>query len=761
MSARTLTFAAVAMAAVLALVILFPMAGQLVGDWSRRDVELRSALVFNTMRDTLAARLSDNTIDRISLLFDSVAQDERVLAIGFCDDKGALLHPTELMPSSLVCAKMSRGEAESFSTLAADGRQLLIGTFPISTQAAKGHFVIVHDLAFAERRGATVRSLAVAVIAISVFVIGGLAAAASFLMMRRWTERWRHALLSASPNDYPRARFPLDREIQQLLQQLDSAREALDHENTRWDMETLRRAASAELPGLQAIVVANREPYIHNHGPAGIELQTPASGVVAALEPVMRACGGTWIAHGSGSADRETVDRHDRVAVPPADPHYKLRRVWLSDDEQDGYYYGLSNEGLWPLCHMAFNRPVFRREDWVQYEAINRRFADAVVEEATTDEPVVLVQDYHFALVPRLLRERLPDATIVTFWHIPWPSADAFGICPWKAEILDGLLGSSILGFHTQSHCNNFIESIDRFVESRIDRERATVSLAGHETLIRPYPISIEWPPAGLSGQKSIASCRENVRRRLKLPSETRLVIGVERFDYTKGILDRMRGVDAFLDSHPQWRGRFLLVQIAAPTRSKLPSYAALQSEAERLAQEINAKHACNGVQPINLIARHHEPHEVFEYFRAADACVISSLHDGMNLVAKEFVAARDDECGVLLLSHFAGASRELPEALLINPYDPQDFSDAFAKALAMPASEQRERMKLMRAIVRSRNVYRWAGQMLLDASLLRKRRKIEDLAKPFSQWSPQAVGEPNRPLVGFASARRASIHGL
>lgn len=760
MTPRMLTFAGVAVVAMLAMAILYPMSGQLVGDWSRRDVELRSALVFNSLRDTLAARLSDNSTDLISPLFDSVAQDERVLGAGFCNDRGEMLHATALMPSSLACEKLTRGDAESFSTLIADGRQLLIGTFPMSTQSAKGHFVIVHDLAFAQQRGDKVQSLALVALATSVLLIGGLAAAAALLMMRRWTDRWRNALMSTSSTEYPRARFPLDREIQQILQQLDSAREALDHENTRWDMETLRRAVSAELPGLQAIVVANREPYIHNHGASGIELQTPASGVVAALEPVMRACGGTWIAHGSGSADRDTVDGADRVAVPPADPHYTLRRVWITDEEQDGYYYGLSNEGLWPLCHMAFNRPIFRREDWAQYKAINQRFADAVVEEANSDEPVVLVQDYHFALVPRMLREKLPDATIITFWHIPWPSADAFGICPWKEEILDGLLGSSILGFHTQSHCNNFIESIDRFVESRIDRERATVSLGGHETLIRPYPISIEWPPAGLAGQKSISACRENVRRRLGLPSDTRMAIGVERFDYTKGILDRIRGVDAFLDNHPEWQGRFVLVQIAAPTRSKLPSYAALQTEAERLANEVNSKHAVNGVEPIKLIARHHEPYEVFEYFRAADACVISSLHDGMNLVSKEFVAARDDECGVLLLSQFAGASRELPEALLINPYDPRDFSDAFARALAMPIGEQRERMKLMRAIVRSRNVYRWAGQMLLDASLLRKRLKIETLGQPMPNWLPRAIGQKNRPLADVMTERTVSIHG-
>jgi trehalose 6-phosphate synthase len=439
----------------------------------------------------------------------------------------------------------------------------------------------------------------------------------------------------------------------------------------------------------------------------------------------MRACGGKWIAHGSGSADRDTVDGRDQIRVPPGDPAYTLRRDWLSEEEQEGYYYGFANEGLWPLCHIAFVRPTFRQEDWQRYVAINRRFADAVIQEASRVDPIVLVHDYHFALLPRMVRERLPNATILAFWHIPWPNSETFGICPWREEIIHGLLGSTVLGFHTQFHCNNFLEGTDRFVESRIDREHSSVTVGGRETMIRPYPISIEWPPAALAAQAPVEECRSAVGRRLGLPPGARIVVGIERFDYTKGILDRMLAIDQLLRMRPAWKGRFVFIQAAAPTRSKLPAYGALQREAERLAEDINARHGSDSYRPIVLVARHHEPNEVFELFRAADACIVSSLHDGMNLVAKEFVAARDDEQGVLVLSTFAGASRELSEALMVNPYDTNAMAEALERALAMPEREQRERMRLMRDFLRVRNVYRWAGQMLLDAARLRSQQRF------------------------------------
>ncbi len=487
----------------------------------------------------------------------------------------------------------------------------------------------------------------------------------------------------------------------------------------------MRLTLASALPDTEIIVVSNREPYIHNRKAGEIALQLPASGLVAAIEPVMRACGGTWIAHGSGNADREVVDATDRIQVPPASPRYSLRRVWLSEEEQDGYYYGLANEGLWPLCHVVFVRPTFRDADWKQYRAVNARFAEAVVQEAKREDPIILVQDYHFALLPRMIRERLPEATIITFWHIPWPNPETFGIFPWKAEIIRGLLGSSILGFHTQAYCNHFIDTVGRFVESQLDREHASVVVAGGETFVRPYPISIDWPPASLAGQQSVAGCRASVRARLGLGWDVRLGLSIERFDYTKGIFDCLRAIEKFLAYNPEWLGRFVFLQVAAPTRRRIATYRDLEQEVRAAVCEINDRYGTENYQPVLLVVRHCEPGEVFELFRAADFCVVSSLHDGMNLVAKEFVAARDDELGILILSEFAGASRELSKALIVNPYDALAVADAISQALRMSEQEQRERMQLMRDVVRSRNVYRWAGKMLLDAAQLRQRRKI------------------------------------
>ena len=496
-----------------------------------------------------------------------------------------------------------------------------------------------------------------------------------------------------------------------------------------WSASTLGLLVEKEFPGTEIIVVSNREPYIHNRTDLGVVVQSPASGLVSAIEPMMRACGGTWIAHGSGTADRETVDGNDRLRVPPAAPAYSLRRMWLSQEEQAGYYDGFANEGIWPLCHIAFVRPIFRKADWQTYVDVNERFAEAVAQECTVKDPVVLIQDYHFALLPQLVRARLPEATIITFWHIPWPNPEAFGICPWKREIIEGLLSSTILGFHTRYHCSNFLDSVDQVLESRVDRERSTVTVANHEALIKSYPISIEWPPVALKRQRPVGECRRSVRARLGLSHATRLIVSAERLDYTKGIIDRMRAVGELLTNYPEWRGRLVHYQALAPSRSGLASYRNLRNEAFAMAQSINAKHGFEepgrSYEPVILSLRHHEPDELFELLRAADVCVVSSLHDGMNLVAKEFVAARDDKLGVLVLSSFTGAARELREALIVNPYDAEAMSEAMIRALEMPGQEQRERMRLMRAQVRDRNVFNWAGQMLLDAARIRKHERV------------------------------------
>ncbi|MEO5365829.1 MAG: trehalose-6-phosphate synthase [Magnetococcus sp. WYHC-3] len=712
--------------------LLTPIADNLMTRWFRHDVEMRSRLVFSSVSDTLVLLVDRASPTEIKSLFNKIAEDERVLAVGRCSASRVLLETSQAWPTRLGCPEPTSGEGPHFRLDFAGRRTVLSAIFPLSTPAAhRGALVILHDMSFAENRSVEARLYLAGFLAL----LGTVAALVTLLMahltLRGWVHSLRRSLRGARVTAPGRMMdphvAPLIGEIRQMLRDMDMARGTAAGIRVEWTPETLRRVLDSELPGAEVLVVSNREPYIHNHNPEGqVILQRPASGLVTALEPIMRACRGTWIAHGSGSADRETVDRQDRLAVPPDAPVYSLRRVWLSEEEQEGYYYGFSNEGLWPLCHITFVRPTFRESDWERYVSVNRKFADAVVREARTAEPVVLVQDYHFALLPRMLHERLPKATIITFWHIPWPNPEVFSICPWKNKILEGLLGSSVIGFHTQLHCNNFIETADRFLESHIDREHAMVSMGGRSTLVRPYPISIAWPPSPMKTQAPVSTCRAAVLARYGLPADTLLGVGVERFDFTKGIPDRFRAVEHLLETHPQWVGRFVLLQVAAPTRSKLPVYQCIQKEATAVADAINDRLGRGSYKPIMLIMQHHEPEQVYELFRAAHLCIVSSLHDGMNLVAKEFVAARDDLQGVLVLSHFAGASRELMEALIVNPFDIRGMADALNMALCMPPEQQEQRMTLMREMVMENNIYYWAGRMLLDASRLRKRVFIE-----------------------------------
>ncbi|MFZ1922522.1 MAG: trehalose-6-phosphate synthase [Xanthobacteraceae bacterium] len=709
--------------------VIPPFAASFIEQWSQRDVESRSLLAFNSALDEFTDLLEQKNSARIVALFERMALDERLLAVGFCDDQGRLLYPTKEMPKRFTCRQAILKNTPGFSDWESGGQRLIVSSFPVVAHDARGHVILINDFSFAERRSTQARIWAIVVLiglaALAALLVGAVAT----LLGRHWLQSFRQAVDQARHGRGGEIELaetaPFGQEIRRLLRDLQFDNLPIEGPDVEWSPAILRHVLTQKLPGAQVIVVSNREPYIHNRDGDAIVLQRPASGLVAALEPIMRACGGTWVAHGSGSADRDMVDRFDRIGVPPGEPSYVLRRVWLSDEEQNGFYYGFANEGLWPLCHMAFVRPQFRESDWAQYKLVNARYAQVIASEANGPDPIILVQDYHFALLPALLRAKLPRATIITFWHIPWPNPEMFGICPWKEELLAGLLGSSVIGFHTRFHCNNFLDTVERFMEARNDREHSIITFHGSESLVRSYPISIEWPPAATVGQRPVAECRAAVRKRLGLADDVRLGAGIERFDYTKGILDRLRAIDAFLCGHPEWKRNLVFMQVAAPTRSKLASYGTLQQEAAALVGEINARHGDNSYQPIILNVRHYEPAEIFELFRAADFCVVSSLHDGMNLVAKEFVAARDDMQGVLLLSQFAGASQELPEALIVNPYDTRSMAEALEQALSMPPAEQRERMRVMRDIVRLRNVYRWAGQMLLDAADLRTRARI------------------------------------
>jgi trehalose-6-phosphate synthase len=515
---------------------------------------------------------------------------------------------------------------------------------------------------------------------------------------------------------------PLTREAAQMAESLDAALLAADVEarlreagESTWTAERLRVSVRSRLQNASLFVVSNREPYMHVWNQNTIQTLVPASGVVTALEPVVLACDGTWIANGSGNADCETVDKNDRLRVPPDNPRYTLRRVWLTKEEDEGYYSGFANEGLWPLCHIAHTRPLFRPGDWEQYQHVNEKFARALFDEMRgTESPIVLVQDYHFALLPKLIKEQRPDARVAIFWHIPWPNPEAFRICPWQRELLEGLLGADLIGFHIQAHCNNFLETVDRALEALTDRDRFTVKRQGHTTMVKPFPISVAFTET----KPDPNLFRERAAQRWALMDELGISaryigIGVDRVDYTKGILERFWAIERFLDENPSYRGEFSFVQVGAPSRTMIPRYRDLLEEVREEAERINTKFKSEKSRPIVLFEKHHDHAAIERLYRAADVCMVTSLHDGMNLVAKEFIASRDDEHGTLILSAFTGAARELTDALIVNPYDVAQVATAIQTALKMTGEEQGARMAHLRRTVREHNIYRWAGNLL------------------------------------------------
>lgn len=503
--------------------------------------------------------------------------------------------------------------------------------------------------------------------------------------------------------------------------------------------DTLRRTLRAN----QLIVVAHRAPYVHQRGHLSqVRVQRPASGVVMALEPAVRACSGTWVAHGSGTADRDVVDANDRTYVDGSagEDSYAIRRVWLTREEEQGYYYGFSNEGLWPLCHQAYTRPIFRPSDWKHYELVNRKFAEAACAEASSKDPVVLVNDYHLALVPSFIRESLPKATIVSFWHVPWPSVDQLGIIPWKERILSGLLESDVVGFQSRSQAQLFAGGVARYLEARVDPEASEVLRDGRRCLIRHYPSSIEWPSLSAQMAPSVPECRRRVLSELGLPPDVLLGIGIDRLDYTKGIEERLLAIERMLERFPSFRGRFVFAHLAVPTRTLIEKYQELDASVEELASRVNARFGQGSYRPVIIKRAHHSPLTVCRYLRAANVCYVGSLHEGMGLLAKEFVAARNDLAGVLVLSQFAGAAGELEEAVLLNPYDTEDASEALATALTMPRDEQRERMIALRTTIEEHNVYRWAGRMLSDAARPRAHARLKGRLSDRIRVLPRAV---------------------
>ena len=705
----------------------------------RNDLEKRAEILAESLEANVEPYMELGAHHHLQSIVAQFGNRERVAGIAIFDSSGNRIAatpglepflPGELPTISRVIAD-NRADG-AFTTL--NGMPTYLYVLPLRGSAGvEGALAIFHDASFIHSQTsqlwrdtflrALVQALFIVLATLLIIqwsIVGPIANTAKWIRELRAGKR-----VDRSALDGVDLFKPLAQEVTHLAKSLEAARLAAEeearlrqHAESLWTPERLRAHVRMKLGDRPLFVVSNREPYTHTHQGKSVVVTVPASGLVTALEPILRTCQGTWLAHGSGDADRETVDERDCVRVPPDDPQYTLKRVWLTKEEEEGYYFGFANEGLWPLCHIAHTRPIFRAKDWEHYQAVNQKFADALVEEMKgTDEPFVLLQDYHFALLPRLVKKKIPDARVAIFWHIPWPNPEAVSICPWQRELLEGLLGADLIGFHVQSHCNNFLETVDRALESRVNWERFSIERGGHLTQVRPFPISVAFSNG--VAHRGAASGSSYVDRTTLLKEqgvEAKFMgIGVDRVDYTKGIEERLRGVERFLEKYPAYRGQFTFVQIGSPSRTHIKRYHDLLGEVDAEVDRINWRFQTARWKPILYLKRHHSHEEISRYYKAADLCLVTSLHDGMNLVAKEYVAARDDNQGVLILSRFTGASRELHDALLVNPYDTEQLSDAVLVALTMTPEEKSARMQRMRRAVKEFNIYRWAAELITE----------------------------------------------
>ncbi len=700
------------------------------------DILSRSSLVADSLKESLESNFSNKPTAQLQSIVDKFTDNKRVAGLAIIDNKGGILAISSILPKEIskvqeIAIDSMDSDIENGNFVNFDDQKMYVFASPLHDTDRKnviGSLIVVQNAGYIDNRLTEIWKNNL----IRLIVQSLLITIAVFLILRWIIFAPIRTLItslqstSGGSNDTKSIKIfsnpifgPLLHEITTMQQNLIEARIAATEEarlrlkklDTPWTKERLEAFVTSVLKDRTIFLVSNREPYIHTKEGNKITHHLPASGMVTALEPIMQACGGMWVAHGSGNADKLVVDQNDKIALPPNNPGYTLKRVWLTQDEVNGYYNGFSNEGIWPLCHTAHTRPIFRKSDWEKYEKVNQKFANILLKEISNHKnPIIMIQDFHFALLPRLIKKERPDATIGLFWHIPWPNPESFSICPWKKEILDGMLGSDVLGFHTQLHCNNFIGTVGRELEALIDLDRFTVTKNSHETFVKPFPISIAFTKESPFSQNT-----ENKTRILeKLGIKSKYIgIGVDRLDYTKGVLERLKAIELFLGSNPSYIEKFTFLQISAPSRSSIKHYQDFEIVVQKEINRINNHFKRNDWKPILYLKKYHSHEEIYPLYKAADICMVTSLHDGMNLVAKEFVSARDDEKGVLILSQFTGASRELRDALIVNPYNGEHTADAILTALKMKKTEQTRRMKRMREIVKNYNIYRWSAELL------------------------------------------------
>ncbi len=690
--------------------------------------------------------LLTNDLKSADYLVEKFQSRERLQGCVIYDSEGNILAITQRFADwknkqnphikDILNSKFPKGESQEFN-----GHRVYSYILPITDDDGQvlGLTEIIYDTSYVFNRLAEMfKRISFTLIVLLAFIL-----LVSFFLYRqifilpvqRLTEWFKYFQKGAVDKAHPiRDKGELGKlasEVEEIALSLRVARRSISDEASIrlqkeeiWTEAKLRNLVHAKLGENAFFVVSNREPYMHviDEITGAVKVIRPASGVVTALHPILCACGGVWIAHGSGKADKKFVNSKNKLGVPPRDNRYILKRVWLSKEEQKGYYLGFSNEGLWPLCHNTHTRPIFRETDWKMYQEVNRKFADSILEELPVKSPFIFIQDYHFTLLGRMLKEKRPDATIALFWHIPWPNPENFSICPYKKEILDGMLGCDLIGFHVQNHCNNFLDTMNKFLESRVNTETFSVMRSGKETYIRAFPISVDCYMRDRKQEEEmeLANGVEKLRKGFEL--EGKIVgVGVDRIDYTKGLLEKILAIDRFLQKYPQYKKKFVFVQLASPSRTDIKRYHELISEIDERVDKINSKHAEENWKPIIYLKRYFSQDEIKFYYALADFCIVSSLHDGMNLVAKEYIAAKKDLSGILILSQFTGAFAELTDAVPVNPYSIEEFAEAIKTAVEMPEEEKKKRMENMRKIISENNVYRWAADIVTELTALKK----------------------------------------
>ena len=721
---------------------------QLQRRWSLQDLYHRGQVVYDLLdEDILAGVRQSGKLKALKQAYKGIEKDPRLRGILVCSLDNKIISRSPRVPKGAQCDWSEPEKSEASAQASSDNMRVggylyHRGIFLVRDESRKeeeknrAYALVFHDPAYlAQRTGQAKKIL------LYIFIALGFGFSVVTLIVYRWSysgpaEQISQVMRGVLTGDKKRivralegTEFaPLLKDVDEVLYEYKQKKHELgkEEEAKYWTANKLAKEVEDFFGDSRVCVVANEEPYIHNRKGTGVSVRAPASGVVAAMEPIVRALSGLWVGEGSGSADQRTADKEGHIMLPPENPEYALRRVFLSRDEEQGFYYGFSNEGLWPLCHVAHERPTFRKEDWDQYVAVNAKYANTVCEEMKVTQPIVLVQDLHFAILPSMLRKLRPDALTSLVWHSPWPSSEKFRICPWRKDILEGMLGADLISFHQQTDVTNFMNAVDRFLEARVLRDQFQITYEGHTTHVRPFPIGVNYPSPKEVEPKEIQHIKKEVFDEYGLTSEMKLGVGVDRLDYTKGIVEKFRAIELFLKRHPEWVGKLNFVQVIAPSKMHIRRYQDLFAEIQKVADEINWKFYADGYQPITLKLQQHSRTEVHRLYVSADFAFVSPLHDGMNLVAKEFVAARTDELGVLILSSFSGAARELKDALIVNPYDTEECSDAIELAIEMDKDEQGQRMSRMRTSVANYNIYAWGHHFFRQLHTIAERKNGE-----------------------------------